>query len=179
MEPRRITIVATPRTKKTSNVTCEIGARCRLCRRGARTIVNPSKAYEAFEKLVAPKLQQAIQGMTAARVTCTVCRGKGRKSGKKCLGCGGAKVRAVLLTAPVLIEAVFYRDANRGDLMGFHQALGDVLQTGGVLANDELIKGWPMPRDGGLPLRKDAKRPRIELVITAVQPQQPALAGVN
>jgi len=80
---------------------------------------------------------------------------------------------------PVLVEAVFYRDAARGDLLGYQQALADVLQAAQVVIDDKWIVGWPMPADGGLPMRKDAQRPRIELVITAVQPQQPALAGVN
>ena len=69
------------------------------------------------------------------------------------------------LTGPVLVEAVFYRETNVGDLVGYMQALADCLEKAKVVENDRQIVGWPMPRDGGLPLRKDAKRPRIELVV--------------
>lgn len=180
MEPLRITIGGTPpRTKKTSSRVLYVGTRCRGCRRGLLPIVMPSEAYEEFEDKVAPALQRAWAGRELARVECSRCKGKGRKAGKKCCGCLGAGRRAQPIACAVLVEAVWYRQKNLGDLAGFIQALGDVLEAAGIIDNDRLIAGWPMPRDGGLPLRKDAKRPRIELVITAVQPQQPALAGVN
>ena len=98
-------------------------------------------------------------------VTCSNCRGSGEKRSRPCLRCLGARVCALPLSAPVLVEAVVYREANRGDLSGYLDAIGDVLQTAGVVANDRQIVGWPMPSDGSLPLRIDRERPRIELVI--------------
>jgi hypothetical protein len=83
--------------------------------------------------------------------------------------------RAVPFRVPVLVEAIFYRERDVGDLAGYIQALGDVLEVAGVVSNDRLIAGWPIPRDGRLPLRKDAERPRIELFITPVPEVQPDL----
>lgn len=170
----RITIVAKPTTKKTSNRTWDIGRRCPHCTRGERTLVMPSEAYEDFEASVAPALQAAMAKRSADRETCPRCT-DGKRSGRTCLGCGGTGRRAVPFRTPVLVEAVFFRERAVGDLAGFIQALGDVLEVGGVVANDRLIAGWPMPRDGGLPLRKDADRPRIELYVTPVPEVQPDL----
>lgn len=82
------------------------------------------------------------------------------------------------LTGPVHVSAVFYREAARGDLVGFMQALADVLEKAGVVDNDRQIECWD-----GTRLDKDADRPRIELVIrelvvTAAEPaQQPLVLG--
>lgn len=63
---------------------------------------------------------------------------------------------------PVNCRALIYRDALRGDAVGFYQAIGDFLQLAGVVDNDKWIVSW----DGSRML-KDAKRPRIELELTA------------
>lgn len=76
---------------------------------------------------------------------------------------------------PVLAVAAFYRDANRGDLLGYQQALADVLEKAGVVKNDALIVGWPLPVDG-LPLRKDAARPRVVVELVAVA-EMPLVLG--
>jgi len=175
----RITISSAPRTKKTHNRTVDLGARCPRCERGTRTIVLPSESYVDFEQVVAPSLQRMVRNRTDKLEPCKVCKGTLRKSGKKCPGCLATGLRAVLIDRPVLVEAIFYRDADRGDLAGYIQALGDVLQIGGVIRDDELIAGWPLPSDGKLPLRKDADRPRIEIVITPLPEVQPDLFGAS
>ena len=63
---------------------------------------------------------------------------------------------------PVNLRATFYRDALRGDAVGFYQALADVLEEAGVVQNDRWIVSWDGSR-----LEKDAKRPRVELVLEA------------
>ena len=171
----RFNIPVAPTTKKTSNRTVEIGARCGKCRRGERTIVLPAERFEDFEVAVAPALQRAYATLELDRVTCSRCEGQGRAKGKRCIGCGAAGVRALPIASPVLVYAAFYRESNIGDLVGYQQAMGDVLETAGVIANDKLIALWPMPRDGGLPLRKDPARPRVEVEIEVLPVAQAEL----
>lgn len=77
----------------------------------------------------------------------------------------------------VNMEAIFYRDANRGDLFGFLDGLADFLQDDlrppskradgpklSVLENDVLIQSVDGSR-----LRKDKERPRIEVVLTELR----------
>jgi hypothetical protein len=61
----------------------------------------------------------------------------------------------------VNVRAHFYRDALRGDAVGYYQALGDLLQAAGIVTNDVLIASWDGSR-----LMKDAHDPRIEIWIT-------------
>lgn len=64
------------------------------------------------------------------------------------------------IARPVNVRARVYRDAMRGDLIGYLQGLADALQEAGVVADDKWIEGWDGSR-----LDKDAERPRIELEI--------------
>ena len=77
------------------------------------------------------------------------------------------------LQGPLHVRADIYRDALRGDLVGYLQAIGDVLEVatpkaslttramkGGVILDDDQIESW----DGSRRL-KDAKRPRVEIYI--------------
>jgi hypothetical protein len=64
----------------------------------------------------------------------------------------------------VSIEALIYRAQLSGDACGFYQAIGDMLQSAGILSNDNQIEDW----DGSRRL-KDAGRPRVEIYITVVQ----------
>lgn len=57
--------------------------------------------------------------------------------------------------------ATFYRQAAIGDATGFYQALADALQEAGIVENDRLLVSWDGSR-----LKKDAKNPRIEVVLT-------------
>lgn len=67
------------------------------------------------------------------------------------------------ITAPVRVRATFYREKNIGDLIGYMQALADILEKAGVLANDRQIVDWD-----GTRMTKDAANPRVELDITEV-----------
>ena len=69
------------------------------------------------------------------------------------------------LRQPVNVRAMWYRDAERGDLVGYMQALADVLQTAGIVEDDKWIRGWDGSR-----LSKDAARPRVELHIELLTP---------
>ena len=67
------------------------------------------------------------------------------------------------LAQPLNCAAIFYRDALRGDAVGYYQALADALESAGIVANDKWIVQWDGSR-----LRKDAKRSRIEVTLTAL-----------
>ena len=67
------------------------------------------------------------------------------------------------LAQPLNCAAIFYRDALRGDAVGYYQALADALEAAGVVANDKWITQWDGSR-----LAKDATRSRIEVTITAI-----------
>lgn len=68
------------------------------------------------------------------------------------------------IDVPVNVSATFYRDALRGDAVGYYQALADILQKAGVVEDDVLIAAWDGSR-----LSKDAKNPRVELEITTME----------
>ena len=104
----------------------------RIIRAGNRRRILPSKAHERWFGAVFPKLAQ-VAGLLAPRLP---------------------------LRVPVNVAATFYRDAERGDAVGYYQALADLLERAGVVENDVLIRSWDGSR-----LRKDAAYPRIELEI--------------
>lgn len=68
------------------------------------------------------------------------------------------------IASPVNCAALFYRDADRGDAVGFYQGLADVLEKAGIVENDKHIVSWDGSR-----LRKDAARPRVELALTPTE----------
>ena len=93
------------------------------------------------------------------------------------------------ITEGVKIEAIFYRDANRGDLTGYMQGLADWMQapgyskptakhpipkqirTGaGIIRDDVQILSW-----GDSHLEIDRKNPRIEVTVFPVAPSQPEM----
>lgn len=65
-----------------------------------------------------------------------------------------------LTTQRVRCAAKFYRDANRGDAVGYYQGLADLLEKRGVIKNDRQIVDW-----NGSELLKDSTRPRVELTL--------------
>jgi hypothetical protein len=91
------------------------------------------------------------------------------------------------------VHALFYRDADRGDLNGYQQALGDFLQEArpnrqdlldlaagrkkrtlkrdgtGIICDDSQIKSW-----GDSELFVDRENPRIEVTIEAFTSRQGA-----
>jgi hypothetical protein len=106
----------------------------RIVRRGSSPIILPSAAWESWCKAVAPLLRGCI-----------------------------FRNRTAAIAAPVNCRALFYRDANRGDAVGFYQGLADLLEHGGVVANDKWIVSWDGSR-----LLKDAENPRVELRLTPI-----------
>lgn len=68
------------------------------------------------------------------------------------------------IAAPVNCAAVFYRDARRGDAVGFYQGLADVLEAIGVVVNDRYIVAWDGSR-----LDCDPANPRVEVTLTSVE----------
>jgi Holliday junction resolvase RusA-like endonuclease len=68
------------------------------------------------------------------------------------------------LAVPVNCRALFYRDALRGDAVGYYQALADAMEEAGIVENDRLIVSWDGSR-----LLKDADNPRIEVTLEAVE----------
>ncbi len=89
----------------------------------------PSHAYLAWEAIAGPQL-----AIVRARF----------------------KLKFPILT-DVNCEAIFYRDADRGDAVGYYQALADCLEKHGILKNDRQIVSWDGSR-----LRK-AEEPRVEV----------------
>jgi Holliday junction resolvase RusA-like endonuclease len=80
----------------------------------------------------------------------------------------------VAVNYPVNVRAVFYRDANRGDLIGYMQALADALQTARVLEDDRFVVSWD-----GTRMRVDRKRPRVEIEIDPAPGKQTEIALVE
>ncbi len=64
---------------------------------------------------------------------------------------------------PYNCAAVFYRDADRGDAVGYYQGLADFLEARGIVLNDKWITQWDGSR-----LLVDRERPRVELVLSPV-----------
>ena len=65
------------------------------------------------------------------------------------------------------VRALFYRDAERGDAVGYYQGLADVLEEAGVVRDDAWLVAWDGSR-----LLKDPRDPRVELVISALTPTE-------
>lgn len=63
----------------------------------------------------------------------------------------------------VTVKALVYREALVGDHVGYTQAIGDMLEYAGVLADDKLIADWD-----GTRLLKDAINPRVEITISVL-----------
>lgn len=61
-------------------------------------------------------------------------------------------------------QASIYRDAERGDACNYYQAIADMLQKAGIIANDVLIRHWDGSR-----LLKDAAQPRIVLILQEIR----------
>jgi hypothetical protein len=67
------------------------------------------------------------------------------------------------LSVPLNCCAHFYRDAKRGDAVGYYQGLADVLEEIGVVADDRWITQWDGSR-----LFVDRENPRVQLVLTPI-----------
>lgn len=131
-----ITVPGPPRTLKNHGEIVRAGARgrCPACKQpvGGRNVLLPSKPWRRWLAAVLPWLKPAA----ARLVVCPLAR-------------------------PLNCAALFYRDADRGDAVGFYQGLADLLQEARVVADDVWIKTW----DGSRML-VDHKRPRTEVVLS-------------
>lgn len=67
------------------------------------------------------------------------------------------------ISCPVNVRAYFYRDAQRGDAVGYYQALADALQEARIVVDDALIVSW----DGSRMLI-DPRSPRIDVELEEV-----------
>lgn len=103
-----------------------------IVRIGNRPAMLPSKQWRAWCSAVEPRIRSAM-----------------------------ASAGLSPISTPVNCSAVFYRDASRGDAVGYYQGLADVLEKAGVVTNDVVIATWDGSR-----LRKDAANPRVELELT-------------
>lgn len=131
----RITIYGPPRTKKTHNVVGTAGNQP-----GGRAIVLPSKLWRLWVKSA-----QVFGHRDDGRVFLWPAKG------------------SELPARPLNCAATFYRDANRGDAVGYYQGLADLLAKRGVLLDDVWITQWDQSR-----LAKDALSPRVELILSLV-----------
>lgn len=104
----------------------------RIVRAGSRPRLLPSDPYRAWAAQVVPVLRAAA-----------------------------ARARFAPVDRPVNCRALIYRDALRGDAVGYYQAIADILEAAGIVENDRLIIAW----DGSRML-KDASRPRVEIELS-------------
>lgn len=72
--------------------------------------------------------------------------------------------RCATIICPVNCCAIFYRDRNVGDAVGYYQGLADLLEKRGIVANDKFITQWDGSR-----LRKDKDNPRVEVELVPVE----------
>lgn len=68
------------------------------------------------------------------------------------------------LAVPLNCRALFYRDAARGDAVGFMQGLADLLQKRGVVADDKWLVAWDGSR-----LLLDRQHPRVEVELASAE----------
>ena len=66
-----------------------------------------------------------------------------------------------LVDQPYNCCALFYRDRNSGDAVGYQQGLADALEKWGILSNDRFITSWD-----GTRMLVDRERPRVEVTLT-------------
>src|SRR3990167_6619579 len=129
-----VTIFGAPRTKKTSN---------RLVSAGRRQYVLPSKAWTTWCRTARfIFFDRDVDLMWSETFACYGLRRP--------------------IAASVSCSAIFYRDADRGDLVGYMQGLADLLEKRGILKNDRQIVSWD-----GTRLALDREIPRVEVLLVA------------
>ena len=64
------------------------------------------------------------------------------------------------IAVPVNCRAIFYRDARRGDAVGYYQGLADLLEHRGIVTDDKFIVSWDGSR-----LEVDRESPRVEVTL--------------
>jgi hypothetical protein len=107
-----LTIMGAPRTKKTHN-------RIILVKGG-----RPQTAQD----------RHAVRGLGEL--------GERRHAAHRHADCDAHRSRCPLPDRAYNCAAIFYRDANRGDAVGYYQGLADVLEKAQVVTNDKYITQW-------------------------------------
>lgn len=136
----RLVVSGIPRTKKTSNVLARAG-------KGGRMIILPSPQFRKWQENAVIAIQSDGHLWPWPRVL------------------PWPKGRTTLIPpkVPLAVCAVFYREADRGDAVGFYQGLADLLQHRGIVANDVQFRQWDGSR-----LEVDRASPRVEITLTAL-----------
>ena len=68
---------------------------------------------------------------------------------------------AKLIDQPYNCAALFYRDRDTGDAVGYQQGLADALEKWNILSNDKYLVSWD-----GTRLLLDRAKPRVEVTLT-------------
>ena len=75
------------------------------------------------------------------------------------------------LTLPIRQDvncaAIFYREADAGDCVGYQQAVADWMQSAGILADDVQIRQWD-----GTRIKVDKRLPRINVTLDELPPRE-------
>lgn len=135
---------AGPRTKKNSG-------RIVKMKRTGRQIMLPSKAYEDWNAGVWRAMRSTGQLVRTVSVD---------ESGIPTARWAWPNP----ISVPVNCRALIHRETKVGDAVGYYQAIADTLEDLGVVENDRLIVSWD-----GTRLLKDAKDPRVEIVLEEVR----------
>ena len=142
--PWFIKVLGTPRTKKTSN--------------DIHLTVHPTKLVEWVRSLLKvhpSKLMRAILSRVKVQPN-KLWRQWAKKAPIQYVG----NYKCFPIEGDVHVRATFYRERAIGDLTGYLQGLGDLLQDREIIANDRQIVSWDGSR-----LTKDKEKPRVELTI--------------
>lgn len=139
-----------PRTKKNSRT----HVRKRAKTGNIITVPLPSEAYKTMEGQIVmwARTSLAVNANNLPRLTA---------NGNPC------RAERLFLAQPLNCCAIFYREKDLGDAVGYYQGLADALEAAGVVADDKWIRQWDGSR-----LRKDAKRPRIEVTLRALTQEE-------
>jgi hypothetical protein len=129
----KITVIGSPRTKKNHSTVSTVGGHVRVL---------PSKPWSEWCKYAGIKVDgNALVG--------ELLMGKGVR-------------RWSPLTTDYNVKALFYRDRDIGDAVGYYQGLADLLEKRGVLRDDKQIRSWDGSR-----LLVDRANPRVEIELEA------------
>jgi Holliday junction resolvase RusA-like endonuclease len=104
----------------------------RVLRFGRFNKVVPSEAWCAFRDLAVPQLTRQLE-----------------------------EIDAYTISTPITVNAQIYRDARRGDLVGYLTSIADVLEEAAVVSDDVVIESWDGSR-----MCLDRENPRIEIEIS-------------
>ncbi len=153
----KILVVGAPRTKKTHNRAAvrkshKQGQPCPWCKKPLWPFVLPSDQWKEWCKKAAIWVddEQLVRTTQKPRILMVVPVG------------GLARVWRPMLD-DVNCRAIFWRDRDQGDTLGFKQGLADLLQERGVIGNDSQLKTWDGSR-----LELTSGRPRVDVELTPI-----------